>query len=100
MATRKKQAEISIFWRPDWTVNKPLNTFQSVGATLCGVWIGTELSRGWYVSRTSLKRLCTIEEIDELVAFLATEDSRYITGAKIVIVGGSTLLETFDILHA
>lgn len=47
-----------------------------------------------------LKRLCTIDEIGDLVAFLASDDAAYITGAEMVIDGGSTLPETFDILHA
>ena len=47
-----------------------------------------------------LKRLCNIEEIGDLVAFLASDDSKYITGTEQVIDGGSTLPETFDILHA
>lgn len=47
-----------------------------------------------------MRRLATVEELGDLVAFLASEDSRYITGTGIVIDGGSTLPETFDILHA
>lgn len=47
-----------------------------------------------------LKRLCNIEEIGDLVAFLASDDAKYITGTGMVIDGGSTLPETFDILHA
>ena len=47
-----------------------------------------------------LKRLCTVEEIGDLVAFLASDDAKYITGTEMVIDGGSTLPETFDILHA
>ena len=39
-------------------------------------------------------RLGTIEELGELVAFLASDESRYITGTPIVIDGGSTLPET------
>jgi NAD(P)-dependent dehydrogenase (short-subunit alcohol dehydrogenase family) len=41
-----------------------------------------------------LGRLGTIEELGHLVAFLASDDSRYITGTHIVIDGGSTLPET------
>ena len=47
-----------------------------------------------------LKRLCRIEEIGDLVAFLASDEATYITGTEMVIDGGSTLPETFDILHA
>lgn len=41
-----------------------------------------------------MKRLGTIEELGELTAFLACEESSYITGQGIVIDGGSTLPET------
>ena len=39
-------------------------------------------------------RLGKIEELGELVAFLSSDESSYITGAQIVIDGGSTLPET------
>lgn len=41
-----------------------------------------------------LKRLAEPEEIGELAAFLASDESSYITGQGIVIDGGSTLPET------
>ncbi|MCL2471860.1 MAG: SDR family oxidoreductase UcpA [Propionibacteriaceae bacterium] len=41
-------------------------------------------------------RLGTIEELGDLVAFLASDESRYITGTQVVIDGGSTLPETFS----
>ncbi len=41
-----------------------------------------------------MKRLGTIEELGELAAFLASDESTYITGQQIVIDGGSTLPET------
>ena len=41
-----------------------------------------------------LGRLGTIEELGELAAFLASDESTYITGQGIVIDGGSTLPET------
>ena len=41
-----------------------------------------------------LKRLARPEEIGELAAFLGCDESSYITGAQIVIDGGSTLPET------
>lgn len=41
-----------------------------------------------------MKRLGTIEELGELAAFLANDESSYITGQGIVIDGGSTLPET------
>ena len=41
-----------------------------------------------------LGRLADPTEIGELAAFLGSEESSYITGAQIVIDGGSTLPET------
>ena len=41
-----------------------------------------------------MKRLGTIEELGELAAFLASNESSYITGQGIIIDGGSTLPET------
>jgi NAD(P)-dependent dehydrogenase (short-subunit alcohol dehydrogenase family) len=40
-----------------------------------------------------MKRMGTIEELGELAAFLASDESRYLTGTSIVIDGGSTLPE-------
>ena len=45
-------------------------------------------------SAIPMKRMGTIEEIGELAAFLASEESSYITAQGIVIDGGSTLPET------
>ena len=39
-------------------------------------------------------RLGTIEELGELVAFLASDESKYITGTPIIIDGGSTIPES------
>jgi len=41
-----------------------------------------------------MKRMGTIEELGELAAFLASDESSYMTGAEFVIDGGSTLPET------
>lgn len=43
-----------------------------------------------------MKRLGTIEELGELAAFLASQESSYITGQEFVIDGGSTLPETMS----
>ena len=45
-------------------------------------------------SAIPMKRLGSIEELGELTAFLASEESSYITAQGIVIDGGSTLPET------
>lgn len=42
-----------------------------------------------------MRRLRTIEELGDLVDFLASDESLYITGTQIVIDGGSTLPESF-----
>ena len=39
-------------------------------------------------------RLGTIEEFGELVAFLASDESRYITGTPVILDGGSTIPES------
>ena len=44
-----------------------------------------------------MKRLGTIEELGELAAFLASNESSYITGQSFVIDGGSTLPETMSV---
>lgn len=44
-----------------------------------------------------MKRLGTVEELGELAAFLASDESSYITGQGIVIDGGSTLPETMSV---
>jgi NAD(P)-dependent dehydrogenase (short-subunit alcohol dehydrogenase family) len=41
-----------------------------------------------------MKRLGTIEEAGEVAAFLASNESNYVTGTHIVFDGGSTLPET------
>ena len=41
-----------------------------------------------------MKRLGTIEELGNLAAFLASDESSYITAQGIIIDGGSTLPET------
>lgn len=41
-----------------------------------------------------MKRLATPQEVGELFAFLGSDESKYITGAQVVIDGGATLPET------
>ncbi|WP_062352672.1 SDR family oxidoreductase UcpA [Bacillus kwashiorkori] len=48
-------------------------------------------------SGVPLGRLGKIEEVGELAAFLASDESSYITGTGIVIDGGSTLPETVSV---
>ena len=49
------------------------------------------------VNAVPLGRLGNILEIGELAAFLASEESSYITGTQVVIDGGSTLPETVSV---
>lgn len=44
-----------------------------------------------------MKRLGSIQELGELAAFLASDESSYITGQSVVIDGGSTLPETMAV---
>lgn len=44
-----------------------------------------------------LGRLGKIEEVGDLVAFLGSDESSYITGTQVVIDGGSTLPETISV---
>ncbi len=44
---------------------------------------------------TPLKRLADPYEVGQLAAFLASDDSKYMTGSVVVIDGGSTLPETW-----
>lgn len=46
---------------------------------------------------TPMQRLAKPEEVGELAAFLASDESSYLTGTQIVIDGGSTLPETISV---
>jgi hypothetical protein len=50
--------------------------------------------------RVPMGRLGTIDEIGNLITFLASDESSYITGTHIVIDGGATLPETSGAVHA
>ncbi|MEO3799757.1 SDR family oxidoreductase [Nonomuraea sp. B1E8] len=45
----------------------------------------------WLVSQTPLGRLGTPQDIADAVAFLASDDSRYITGHRLDVSGGTTM---------
>jgi len=42
-----------------------------------------------------MSRLATPEEIGDLVAFLASDESKYLTGTHIVIDGGNIIQESY-----
>ena len=52
------------------------------------------LDTAGFAAAIPMGRMGKIEELGELAAFLACEESSYITGQGIVIDGGSTLPET------
>lgn len=56
--------------------------------------IDPALVKGAMGGNIPMRRLGTIEEAGELVAFLASDESRYITGTEIIIDGGNTVPET------
>ncbi len=45
----------------------------------------------WLLPRTPMGRLGTPEDLGELVCFLASEESAYITGQSIALDGGYSL---------
>jgi len=53
-----------------------------------------KVALGQLAAGVPMGRLATIEEIGDLAAFLASDESRYITGTQVVIDGGSTLPES------
>ena len=53
---------------------------------------GEELAK-WLGKSIPLKRMGTIEELSDLAVFLASDESRYITGQEIIIDGGNSIQE-------
>jgi len=47
----------------------------------------------WLGKSIPLKRMGTIEELSDLAVFLASDESRYITGQEIIIDGGNSIQE-------
>ena len=52
------------------------------------------------LAREKVGRLGTAEEAGELVAFLASDESKYVTGTPILIDGRSTMPESGVFFHA
>ena len=47
--------------------------------------------RDFYVNQVPLKRGCTYEDVSNLVVFLASEQSSYMTGQAINVTGGQEM---------
>jgi 3alpha(or 20beta)-hydroxysteroid dehydrogenase len=56
---------------------------------------GDEGAEKWMAKKVALKRMGQPEEVAALVAFLASEDSSYCTGAEFVVDGGATASSGF-----
>jgi len=54
-----------------------------------------EQGKKYVGSRVALKRMGTAEEVAALVAYLASDDSSYSTGAEFVVDGGATATAGF-----
>jgi len=51
----------------------------------------TEAGRNVVLGMQALKRICKPEDVADVVAFLASDAARWITGASIPVDGGSKL---------
>ena len=54
-----------------------------------------EKGRKYIASRTALKRMGTADDVAATIAFLASDDSSYSTGAEFVVDGGATATAGF-----
>jgi len=83
--TRKLAAELG----PDITVNAIAPGVALAGERVTGMWKGlSEIEREATLSTIPLRRLSTAEDQADVVVFLASPASRYITGATIDVNGG------------
>lgn len=62
-----------------------------IGTSLIEAWRGSDAMRDYWEGGTPLGRIGTPEEIANAVAFLASAEASYVTGATLVADGGYTL---------
>lgn len=54
-------------------------------------WLGDEESRAWSRSQSALGRIAEVEDIADVIGFLASDDARWVNGQVIDVSGGSVL---------
>jgi 3alpha(or 20beta)-hydroxysteroid dehydrogenase len=57
---------------------------------------GSEDAERWMARKVALKRMGQPHEVASLIAFLASDDSSYCTGAEFVVDGGATASSGFS----
>ena len=76
-----------------WCMTKSLGPYQVTVNAVAPGYIMTEMTRnaGYRDDMVPMKRLGTPEDVADVVGFLASEDSRYVTGMIVDINGGTVM---------